>query len=313
MVGGRAAPRGGTNRPYGRGGNLARDLGERLTRAARLAGYEWWWTGAGTGLGAEGEGVPLVAALDGLGEALRSGQDPDVVVGGESAELAVEVAGEWLAAGIVPGDIGGWVQAGCWRPAAARAMADAGIRPAQLLRADGNPRHLVDSVSGWPISLARAVADDEMTAAAALAHLRGLADSYRVRVERVGRSWRIEIEGPVAAGPASGEAPNLREVEGVARALIAEGLGIDPAGVFVATDVHLPVAIRARIDRAAQLRDEGQHPASDPAARRLALDAAAAEIRGAARELADLGVTVADVAELLKVTTREAHDLLREP
>jgi hypothetical protein len=287
-----------------------------LAQAARLAGYEWWWTGAGTDLAAKRNGAPLVAAVAGLAEALRAGQDPDVLIGGDSAELAVEVAGEWLAAGIAPRDIGGWVRAGCWRPAAARAMAEAGIRPAHLLRDGGAPRDLVDSVSGWPIPLARAVADDEMTADAALAHLRSRADSHRVRIERVGGAWRIDVECPAGAvtgaAPRVGEAPNLREAEGLARALIAEGLGVDAAGVFVVTEVCLPAAIRSRIDRAAQLRDEGTHPASDPLSRRLALDAAAAELRDGARELAELGVTVADVAELLQVTTREAHDLLRE-
>jgi hypothetical protein len=81
----------------------------------------------------------------------------------------------------------------------------------------------------------------------------------------------------------------------------------------VAADVHRPAPIRARIDRAEQLRHEGEHPASDPAARRLALDGAAAELRAAACDLAAIGVPVADVAELLQVTTREAHDLLRDP
>jgi hypothetical protein len=309
-TGGRAARRVAPSGRHEQGGNLAHELGERLAQAAQLAGYEWWWTATGTGLGAERDGAPLVAALDGLAEALRSGQDPDVVVGGESAELAVEVAGEWLAAGIAPCAIGAWVRAGCWRPAAARAMADAGIRPAHLLRADGTPRHLVDSVSGWPIPLARAVADDELTAAAAVAHLRALADSQRVRVERVGRSWQLDIEGVAVS---AGGARNLGEVEVMVRALIAERRGDDPDGVFVAVDVVLPAPIQARIDQAVQLRDEGEHPASDPVARRLALEAASAELRAAAHDLAELGVTVADLAELLRVTTREAHDLLREP
>jgi hypothetical protein len=309
-AGGHTVRRAAPGRRGGRGGDLAHDLGERLARAAQHAGYEWWWTTAATGLGGECAGVPLVEALDGLAGALRAGHDPDVVVGGDGAELAVEVAGEWLAAGIGPRDIAGWVQTGCWRPAAARGMADAGVRPAQLLRGDGSPRHVVDSVSGWPVPLARAVADDEMSVAAAVAHLRGLADTYRVRVERVGRAWRLDVEG---VGAGAGKSPNLGEIDRVVRALIAEHRAGDPEGAFVTIDVDLPAPIRARIDRAAQLRDEGEHPASDPAARRLARDAAAAELQAAARDLARLGVTVADVAELLQVTTRTAHDLLREP
>jgi hypothetical protein len=302
-AGGRSARRGG------RGGDIARELGDRLGRAARLAGYEWWWTARWTAIADEWRGIPLVVALEGLAGALRSGRDPDVVVGGDGADLAVEVAGEWLAAGVDPGDVGGWVRSGCWRPAAARAMADAGIRPAQLLR-DDTPRHLVDSVSGWPIPLARAVADDEMTVEATVAHLRSLADTYLVRAERVGRSWRLRIDGL-----AEGEVPNLREIEPWARAAIARHRGgvVDGVadGVYVATEVRLPDPVQAAIDRAAQLRKEGEHPASDAAARRLALDGWQAEQRGAARELAALGVTVADVAGLLDVTTREAHDLLR--
>ena len=292
----------------GRGGELARDLGAKLTAAARVAGYEWWWTATWTALRDDRSDVPLVGALGGLAAVLRAGHDPDVVVGGESAELAVEVAGEWLAAGIGPGDVGGWLGAGCWRPAAARAMADAGIRPAQLLREEGTARHLVDSVSGWPIPLARAVADDEMTVEAALAYLRALGDTYRVWVERAERSWRLRVEGV-----AEGRVPNLAEVDAAARELIAEHGGGDPEGVYVATDVQLPAPIQARIDRAEALRREGDHPASDRAARRLALDGAAAELRDAACDLAAIGVTVADVAELLQVTTREAHDLLRDP
>lgn len=293
------------------GGDLVREIGERLGRAARLAGYEWWWTPTWTAVRDERPGVPLVVALDGLAEVLRSGHDPDVVVGGDSAELAVEVAGEWLGAGVGPGDVGRWLEAGCWRPAAARAMTDAGIRPTQLLRDDGTARHLVDSVSGWPIPLARAVADDEMTVAAAVAYLRGLCDTFRVRVERSGRSWLVVVEDLDEV--VEERVPNLAEADAAARRLVARERGDDPEAVVVATDVRLPRPIRARLDRAEQLRQEGEHPASDRVSRQLALDAAAAELRAAARELAALGVTVADVAELLHITTRETHDLLREP
>jgi hypothetical protein len=268
------------------------DLADELTTAVERAGYEWWWTPTGTTLVSQRHGM-LVVALDGVAQVLREGHDPDVVTGGADPHFAVEVAGEWLAAGICPGDVPAWLRAGCWRPEAAREMTDVGIRPAQLVADDGSARHLVDSVSGWPIPLARAVADDEMTASAALAYLREIGDTHHVQVERVEQGWRVIIEDVAVIG-----VRHLGEVEAASRDLLAADAGCDPDEIHVVADLRLPPPIRSRLDRVSALcrprePDDGT------------------ELQVAACELVAIGLAVPDVAHLLRTSTRAVHGLLR--
>jgi hypothetical protein len=267
------------------------DLADALVAATERAGYEWWWTPAVATLAAQRTGV-LVDALAGLAQVLREGHDPDVVTGGPHPRLAVEVAGEWLAAGIGPGDVAVWLRAGCWRPTAAREMVEAGIRPTQLVAGDGSARHLVDSVSGWPVPLARAVADDEMTAYAALAYLREVGDTHHVVVERVDQGWRVIIEGVAVLRVGS-----LAEVEGASRDLLAADCGGDPDEIHVVADVRLPPSVQDHLDVV-------RAPVLQPTR-------AAAELQAAACELAAMGVTIADVAHILRTSTRSVHILLR--
>jgi hypothetical protein len=171
-------------------------------------------------------------------------------------------------------------------------MADAGIRPTQLVADDGSARHLVDSVSGWPIPLAGAVADDEMSAPAALAYLREVGDTHHVVVELADRGWRVTIEGVAVLRVGS-----LAEVEGASRDLLAADCGGDPDEIHVVADVRLPTSVQDRLNVV-------RAPVLQPTR-------AASELQAAACELEAMGVTIADVAHILRTSTRSVHILLR--
>jgi hypothetical protein len=97
-----------------------------------------------------------------IAQVLREGHDPDIVVGATNAEAAFAVAQEWVDAGIDPIGVVGWLRAGCWKPTAARAMTDAGLRPWRLLNQAGAPRHWIEITTAAieQIPLARAVAEE---------------------------------------------------------------------------------------------------------------------------------------------------------
>jgi hypothetical protein len=133
----------------------------------------WWDTRMADVLIEIARTGPLVVALAGIAAALRDGGDPDIVTGGTTAEAAFEVAQEWIDAGIEPGDVAGWLRAGCWSAAAARRMADAGLRPDRLLDDDDRPAHWVEVPNGEEMPLAKAVAEEFTTVAAAVRRIVG--------------------------------------------------------------------------------------------------------------------------------------------
>jgi hypothetical protein len=125
-------------------------------------GCGWWETDtAGLVLGFLSVG-PTVVVFTAIAGLLRDGQDPDVVVGAGTANAAFAVAEEWLDADIEADQVAWWLRAGCWKPAAARALTDAGLRPWRLLDDDGRPLHWIDipTPNGEQVPLARAVAEE---------------------------------------------------------------------------------------------------------------------------------------------------------
>jgi hypothetical protein len=109
------------------------ELAERLDTAALAFGGPWWWCPTFDAVRRQRSTEPVVVALTGMAEMMRSGEDPDWVAGGESARAAVNKAGEWLEAGVGPTQLANWLRAGCHRPQAALEMAAAGVDVRLLL------------------------------------------------------------------------------------------------------------------------------------------------------------------------------------
>ncbi|MBO0808960.1 MAG: hypothetical protein J2P32_11755 [Actinobacteria bacterium] len=122
--------------------------------------------------------------------------------------------------------------------------------------------------------------------------------TYRVEADRDGRFWHIRV--PEIRR--STQARNLREIEPMARDLIAIMDDV-PAGSF-AVDVRiaLPEDVRRELETARDLRNRAAHAKSE----------AAAITRTAARQLHDQGVPLRDIGQLLDVSYQRAHQLVRE-
>ena len=121
--------------------------------------------------------------------------------------------------------------------------------------------------------------------------------TYRATVERDGRFWLVRVEGVGVT-----QARHLRELEEMARDLIAVMTETDATTVEVDFDFVLAASVRQHLDRAAELRVESARANS----------AAAAEVRAAARELADDGLPQRDIGRLLGISHQRANQLLAE-
>ncbi|MEO6500880.1 MAG: hypothetical protein ABIQ09_03105, partial [Jatrophihabitantaceae bacterium] len=122
--------------------------------------------------------------------------------------------------------------------------------------------------------------------------------TYHARVERGEQLWLVSV-------PEIGrttQARSLREVETMARDLIAVMEQVLPDSFQLVTDVVFPASPRAHWERAADLR----------AAAAATQAEAAAEARAAASELAAMGLTVRDIGMVLGVSFQRAQQLLAE-
>ena len=97
------------------------------------------------------------------------------------------------------------------------------------------------------------------------------------------------------------QARHLREIDTMARDLVAVMTGQDPAGIQLTVDIHTPDSAAAHLTRAAELREESHR----------AQAAAAAELREAARELKNTGMPLRDIGQLLDVSYQRAHQLVK--
>ena len=119
--------------------------------------------------------------------------------------------------------------------------------------------------------------------------------TYQVDVERDGRFWLVRV-----ANLGVTQARHLREVDLMARDLVAMLTEKDPASFALDVHVALPAAARRRLERAARLRaqaHESQAKATD-------------EVRAAAQELARSGMPLRDIGQLLGVSYQRAHQLV---
>jgi hypothetical protein len=119
--------------------------------------------------------------------------------------------------------------------------------------------------------------------------------TYRVDVERDGRFWLLRVPDVGVT-----QARHLREVEVMARDLIAVVTDHDPTTFELDVHVEVPAATRRHLQRAERLRDQARDSQSK----------AAAELRAAAHELARTGMPLRDIGQLLGVSYQRAHQLV---
>lgn len=122
---------------------------------------------------------------------------------------------------------------------------------------------------------------------------------YTAAAERDGKFWLVRVEGEDFSHTTL--ARHLREVEPMARDLVATMLEV-PADSFGMVVVPvLPVGVREHLTTAERLRSE----AADATGR------AAEESRAAARELVAAGLSLRDVGDALGVSHQRAHQLAK--
>jgi hypothetical protein len=122
--------------------------------------------------------------------------------------------------------------------------------------------------------------------------------TYHATAELDGRYWLIHVEEVDRWT----QARHLREVEAMARDLVAVMLDVDADAFVLDLDVRLPAAVQEHLDAAKRLRDEAAHANS----------ASAVEVRLAARALVDASVPLRDVGKLLGVSHQRAHQLVTD-
>jgi hypothetical protein len=122
--------------------------------------------------------------------------------------------------------------------------------------------------------------------------------TYHAEVDRDGRVWRIRV----LEVQRTTQARTLREVEPMARDLIAIMDDIPADSFNVNVRITLPAEIAAELERSAALREE--------AARNQAQ--AAQLSRLAARHLRDQGLPLRDVGQALGVSFQRAKQLIDE-
>lgn len=119
---------------------------------------------------------------------------------------------------------------------------------------------------------------------------------YRVTAERSEKYWAVyvrEIDRWT-------QARNLREIEPMARDLIAVMEQVPADSFSVDIDIQRPATVAARLHRAKELA----------AVAAAAQSESAAEVRLAARELHDDGVPLRDIGTILGVSFQRAHQLV---
>ena len=122
--------------------------------------------------------------------------------------------------------------------------------------------------------------------------------TYHAEVDRDGKAWRVRV--PEVARTT--QARTLREVESMARDLIAIMDDIPADSFDLDVTLTLPADVQAELDRSAKLRDQ--------AARSQAQ--AAQSARRAARRLRDQGLPLQDVGTALGVSFQRAKQLIDE-
>ncbi len=120
--------------------------------------------------------------------------------------------------------------------------------------------------------------------------------TYHVRVSRGDVFWLVHV--PEINHYT--QARNLAEVEPMAHDLIAVMQEIDPHSFTVDVSVELPDEVTLHLQRSRALRQESDRTKH----------LAAHEVRVAAKELRERGLTVRDIGAALDVSYQRAHQLI---
>lgn len=123
-----------------------------------------------------------------------------------------------------------------------------------------------------------------------------IAATYHVRAERSGRFWAVHVTDLDLWT----QARHLRELEVMARDLIAGQLDVSENSFELDVDIVTPPAAAEHLARSAELAAEAE----------LTRARATAEIRAAARLLHDGGLAMRDVGELLGLSHQRVQQLL---
>lgn len=118
--------------------------------------------------------------------------------------------------------------------------------------------------------------------------------TYEATARRDGRFWLIEVHGLGWT-----QARHVREIEPMARDLVASMRRVPVDSVEVVVTTRLPDKVQGHLARAEELRQESARAQAQ----------AATEVRTATRELLDVGLTLRDVAQLLGVSYQRVHQL----
>jgi hypothetical protein len=122
--------------------------------------------------------------------------------------------------------------------------------------------------------------------------------TYHVRVERGEKYWLLHV----AEIDRWTQARNLREVEPIARDLVAIMEDVPSNSFELDIDITAPAPVAEHLARSRQLIEEAA----------AARSAAAFEVRVAALMLHDDGVPLRDVGTILGVSYQRAHQLVTE-
>jgi len=122
--------------------------------------------------------------------------------------------------------------------------------------------------------------------------------TYHAEVDRDGKVWRVRV--PEVARTTQARA--LREVETMARDLIALMDDIPADSFDLEITITLPAEVRAELDRSAALREQAARNQTE----------AAQLARRAARRLRDQGLPLQDVGQALGVSFQRAKQLIDE-
>jgi hypothetical protein len=121
--------------------------------------------------------------------------------------------------------------------------------------------------------------------------------TYDVRVERGEKYWLLKVPAIDRAT----QARSLKEIEPMARDLIAVMLDVDPHSFDLNVDVAMPSDAAGHLQRAEELRAVAAQAQHD----------AATEVRAAAYSLKSLGISLRDLGRLLGVSFQRAGQLTR--